>query len=128
MKSLFERLRQASNLLAEKSLSSAGVPVKEKTLKAVMTGQAAEAKKVLEDRPFVITKFPFLIGRDSQNPDADVFYNNDLLIQEEKPYGVSRKYMGSSGLTRLPLDEVSNQVIIGPVTSKCIFLLKVAAL
>ncbi|MCX5879709.1 MAG: FHA domain-containing protein, partial [Deltaproteobacteria bacterium] len=101
-----------------------------------------------------IPKFPFLIGRDSKNTDTDVFYNNDLFLQEKEPYVVSRHHLaihnergavwvidrGSafgtivngkeighrSGTTRARLEKQENQVIIGPATSKLIFLLKVS--
>lgn len=155
MKSLFERLRQASDMLAEKATDSEKIG-KEKSFEVVMGGQTAEAKEVLDNRKLLITKFPFLIGRDSLNPDSDVFYNNDLFIKEEKPYVVSRNHLaitnengmiwvvdrgsafgtivngkeigGQSGVTRSPLDKKKNQVIIGPATSGFIFLFKVIPL
>lgn len=153
MKSLFERLRQVSELLAEKSLDPDKKAVKEKSFEVIMEGQTVEAKKVLDDRKLLITKFPFLIGRDSLNPDSDVFYNNDLFVAEEKPYVISRNHLaivneggqvwvvdrgsafgtivngkeigGGTGISRALLDQEKNQVIIGPVTSKYIFLLSV---
>ncbi|MGD2125676.1 MAG: cyclic nucleotide-binding domain-containing protein [Desulfobacteraceae bacterium] len=153
IKSLFERLRQASDMLAERS---AGVDMEmgeERAFEVVMEGQTAEARNVLANVKLHTTKFPFLIGRDSENPDTDVFYNNDLFIKEKKPYVVSRNHMaiinekgsmwlvdrgsafgtvvngreigGQSGFTRARLDEEENQIILGPATSKFIFLLKV---
>lgn len=152
MKSLFERLRQVSDMLAEKAMDSSPEPGKE--FEVIMEGQTAEAKKVLNKRKLLITKFPFLIGRDSPlKPDTDVFYNNDLAIKEEKPYKISRNHLainneggsiwaidrgssfgtivngkeigGESGLTRTPLDKEQNQVIFGPATSRFIFLISV---
>ena len=153
LKSLFERLRQVSNMLAETAPEPAEKRQKGRSFEVIMAGQTEEAKEALTDRQLLITKFPFLVGRESLNPDADVFYNNDLFITEEKPYVVSRNHIavtneagaiwvvdrgsafgtivngkeigGQSGISRAPLDKKENQVIIGPVTSTFIFLLKV---
>jgi hypothetical protein len=153
LKSLFERLRQASDLIAGRTTDAHVEVGKEGPFEVIIEGQTDEAKKVLDDRKLLITKFPFLIGRISENPESDVFYTNDLFIQEEKPYVVSRNHMaitnkggmihvvdrgssfgtivngkeigGRSNETRASLDREENQVIIGPATSKFIFLLKV---
>jgi len=154
IKSLFERLRHTSDLMAEKTADSYLESGKDKAFEVVIEGETSEAKKVLDDHKLLITKFPFLIGRHSDlDPDSDVFYNNDLTIEEEKPYVVSRNHLavnnekgmiwvvdrgsafgvivngkeigGQSGVPRAPLDKEENQVIIGPATSKFIFLLKV---
>jgi pSer/pThr/pTyr-binding forkhead associated (FHA) protein len=143
-------------MLAERGQGSARPKVPEKTYRVVLEGQTEEAKKCLGKQPLRVAKFPFLIGRDSQNPEVDVFHSNDLLIREEKPYVVSRNHVavineggmlwvmdrgsafgtivngkeigGQSGVSRVPLDKAVNQVIIGPATSKYIFLLKPEAL
>lgn len=153
MKSLFERLRQASEMLAEGNVGARVGQFGESSLDVLMEGQTLEAKEALAHCKRHITKFPYLIGRESRNPDTDVFYSNDLFIREEKPYLVSRNHLaihndggslwivdrgssygtivngknigGESGLTRARLDRKENQVILGPATSKFIFLLKV---
>jgi len=150
IKSLFERLRQASDRLAERSAAG---ETREQAFEVILEGQTAEARKALGDCKRTISKFPFLIGRDSKNTDADVFHNNDLFLPEKEPYVVSRNHLaihnerggvwaidrGSAfgtivngkeighrtGVTRERLDKQENQVIIGPVTSKFIFLIKV---
>ena len=153
MKSLFERLRQASDLLAERAAAPAETKGgKMRAYEVIMEGQTAEAGQVLENRRLLITKFPFLIGRKSEKSNSDVFQNNDLMIQEEKPYVVSRNHLavsnesgrlwivdrgsafgtivngkeigGGTGIIRAPLDKEENQLIIGPATSPYIFLLK----
>ncbi len=153
MKSLFERLRQADDLLAEKiSLADPGTK-EDKGYQVIMEGQTVEAKNALDNQSLLVTKFPFLIGRYvPHDPDSDVFYDNDLAIFEEQPYVISRHHLsinkergllwivdrgsafgiivngqeigGSSRVTRAPLDKAENQVIIGPATSRYIFLLK----
>jgi hypothetical protein len=152
MKCLFERLRQASEKLAELDAATEGIR-DHKAFEIIMEGQTEEARRVLGGRKLLITKFPFLIGRESLNPDSDVFYNNDLTIEEEKPYLISRNHMaidndggriwiidrgsafgtivngqetgGESGINRIPLKNGKNQLIVGSVRSKFIFLLTI---
>lgn len=153
LKSLFEKLRQASDLLVERTTQAHVEVGKEGPLEVIMEGQTAEAKKVLDNRKLLITKFPFLIGRYAENLESNVFHTNDLFIQEEKPYMVSRNHLavtneagvihvvdrgssfgtivngkeigGPNNETRASLDREENQIIIGPATSKFIFLLKI---
>ena len=155
MKSLFERLRQASDMLAERAVQEKESEGAVSRLEVVLEGQTREARRILDNRKLLITKFPFLIGRDSRNAESDVFYNNDLTVAEERPYVVSRNHMavvqergrvwvvdrgsafgtivngreigGENRMNRLPLDRETNQVVIGPATSRYIFLLHVAA-
>lgn len=157
MKSLFERLRQASDMLTELNAPQETTAVTEHArYDIIMEGQTAEAERVLDGRKLLISKFPFLVGRDSLNSDSDVFYNNDLAVPEDRPYVVSRNHLavvrdrgkfwvvdrgstfgtivngreigGGQDVTRAPLNQEKNQVIIGPVTSKYIFLLNVTPL
>jgi CRP-like cAMP-binding protein len=153
IKNLFERLRQASEMLAEQDAVSYPEIKDDKEYEIIMEGQTHEAKKVLDNRKLLISKFPFLIGRYvPHDPDSDVLYHNDLVILEEKPYVISRHHLsinkevgllwvvdrgsafgvivngneigGSSGVSRALLDKDENQVIIGPASSRYIFLLK----
>lgn len=156
MKSLFERLRQASDRLAEMGADSVTGRQGERAFEVIMSGQTSEARKALDDRRLLITKFPFLIGRAYESADADVFYNNDFFIFEHKPFVISRNHLavsneggmmwivdrgsafgtivngreigGETGVTRVPLDKEENQVIIGPATSTYIFLLQIVPL
>ena len=153
MKSLFERLRQASELLAERNGGPGPGFAEEKSFEIVLAGQTSEAIGALSHCKRHIAKFPFLVGRESRNPDTDVFYSNDLFIREDKPYVVSRNHLAlcnedgsiwavdrgssfgtiingeeigrQSGVSRARLDREENQIILGPATSKFIFLLKV---
>jgi CRP-like cAMP-binding protein len=155
IKSLFERLRQASEMVAETNMGGRGEGLEERSFEVIVEGQTQEAKEALGHCKRSITKFPFLIGRESKDPDTDVFYTNDLFVREQKPYVVSRNHLaikneagwvwvvdrGSSfgtivngkeigrhtGITRARLDQEENQIILGPVTSKFIFLLRVTA-
>ncbi len=150
IKSLFERLRLASEMLAERSAAG---ETKERAFEVILQGQTVEARRALGNCKRTISKFPFLVGRDSKDTDTDVFYNNDLFLQEKELYVVSRNHLAihnergevwvidrgsafgtfvngkeigrQSGVNRCRLDKNENQVIIGPATSKFIFLLKV---
>ena len=153
MKSLFERLRQASELLAEKT--TPGTVSGTRTgddVEIIMEGQSVKAKKALDSRKLLISTFPFCIGRYmDHDSNSDVFYNNDLAILEEKPYVISRNHLsinyeggkvwivdrgstfgavvngneigGDAEAKRIALDKEQNQLIIGPPTSGYIFLL-----
>ncbi|MBU2499545.1 MAG: cyclic nucleotide-binding domain-containing protein [Proteobacteria bacterium] len=153
MRGLFEKLRQVNEVLAGKSETIDGALYEDKAFDVVMEGQTMEAKEALAKTRLQITKFPFLIGRASRNRDTDVFCLNDLFVKEEKPYLVSRNQMaidnikgaiwvidrGSAfgtivngreigrkgGVTRVRLDDEENQIVLGPVNSKYIFLLRV---
>jgi len=153
IKILFERLREASNMLAQRTLEPVKKIKKERAFKVFLEGQTAEAKKIFDNQKLHVTKFPFLIGRHSLNRDTDVFYHNDLFIEEKEPFVVSRNHLaidnkagkiwvvdrgsafgtivngqeigGKSGIFRVPLQREQNQIIIGPATSKFIYLLNV---
>ncbi len=150
IKSLFERLRQASEMLAERAAAG---EAKEKAFEVILEGQTVEARRALGNCKRTISKFPFLVGRDSKDTETDVFYNNDLFLQEKEPYRVSRNHLaihnerggiwvidrGSAfgtivngreigqriGETRARLDKQENQIIVGPPASKFIFTVRV---
>jgi hypothetical protein len=153
LKILFERLRQTSTMLAERITDSYIEGGGEGAYQVVVEGKTAESKAVLDNGRLLISRFPFLIGRYSINPDEDVFNHNDLFIREEKPYMVSRNHLaiikedgklwivdrgstfgtivngrdigGRRRRARILLDKEENQIIIGPPTSRFIFLLRV---
>lgn len=151
MKSLFERLRQCSDMLAERA--EGNLPCIKTNVEVILEGQSVKAKKALNDRKLLITQFPFRIGRHVPRYDSetDVFYINNLAIEEEKPYVISRNHLsinyeggkfwvvdrgsalgvvvngqeigGKNPRSRIALDLDHNQLIIGPPTSGYMFLL-----
>jgi len=153
MKTLFERLRQVSEMLAEKMITDTVSGTRAGNDKEIiMEGQSVKAKKALDNRKLLISTFPFCIGRYvDHDSNSDVFYNNDLAILEEKPYVISRNHLsinfeggkmwivdrgstfgavvngneigGKVEAKRIALDKEQNQLIIGPPTSGYIFLL-----
>lgn len=153
IRGLFEKLRQPDEVLAAKPETIDGTPPEDKAFDVVMEGQTLEAKEALAKKRLQITKFPFLVGRASKNRDTDVFCLNDYFVKEERPYLVSRNHMaidniggaiwvidrgsafgtivngreiGRKGaVSRVRLEGEENQIILGPVSSKYIFLLRV---
>lgn len=153
MKTLFERLRQVSEMLAEKMITDTVSGTRAGNDKEIiMEGQSVKAKKALDSRKLLISTFPFCIGRHvDHDSNSDVFYNNDLAILEEKPYVISRNHLsinyeggkvwivdrgstfgavvngneigGKAEAKRMALDKEQNQLIIGPPTSGYIFLI-----
>jgi CRP-like cAMP-binding protein len=94
LKSLFEKLRQTTNMLAKSSSDIGRAPTSATgVFRVILSGHSPEAKKVLDNKEIEIRKFPFLIGRYSANVDLDVFYMNDIAIKEKKPYRVSRNHL-----------------------------------
>jgi len=154
MKSLFERLRQAGDMLAENTAAGA-VHHPEVSCEVLLEGQTQEAQEVLKGKKLLIKNFPFLIGRESAEAKTDVFYNNHLAVPEKKPYVISRNHMavvneggrlwildrgsafgtvvngreigGAHRVSRALLDQKKNQIILGPATSRYIFLLSARA-
>lgn len=153
LKILFERLRETSELLAEKVTKADWQPEKQSAVTVVLEGQTEESKGVLGNEILHISKFPFFIGRFSINQDTDLFNNNDLFIKEQAPYVVSRNHMaivneggiisvvdrgssfgtvvngkeigGKNRSSRIPIEKTENQLIVGPATSRYIFMLKI---
>ena len=151
MKSLFERLRQSSDMLAERTEENlSGL---RGNIEVILEGQSVRAKKALHDRKLLVTQFPFRIGRyvPPYDSDIDVFYNNNLAIEEDKPFVISRNHLsinyeggkfwivdrgsafgvvvngqeigGKAKRSRIALELEHNQIIIGPPTSGYIFLI-----
>jgi pSer/pThr/pTyr-binding forkhead associated (FHA) protein len=151
MKSLFERLRQSSDMLAERI--EGNLPGMRSNVEVILEGQSVKAKNALNDRKLLITQFPFRIGRHVplHDSETDVFYNNNLAIEEEKPFVISRNHLsinyeggkfwvvdrgsafgvvvngqeigGKNARARIALDLDNNQLIIGPPTSGFMFLI-----
>lgn len=96
LKSFFERLRRTNELSypmqsavndQKSMLDASTIPV----LRLEPTTEALR-KKLPEGADLEIQKFPFRIGRWSENSQADVFVSNDLLIRDDIPYRISRNH------------------------------------
>jgi CRP-like cAMP-binding protein len=106
-KALFERLRTMNEMLHYRdqavttgtmlqkeqgtskisSLSSEGKSVTRVTL----SGISELAKDELDNKVLTLNKFPFKVGRKSYHT-ADVLSSNDLYLQDDSPYNVSRNH------------------------------------
>ena len=157
IKSLFEKLRQTTNMLAKTSAQPDSGPTSEMgPIRVILSGHSTEAKKALDNKKVKITKFPFLIGRYSANVDLDVFYMNDIAIKEPPPYRVSRNHLaivkeggdirvtdrgsaygaivngdhigGKGTETCVRLSPGNNRVTVGDTLSRFTFNLEVSAL
>lgn len=152
IKSLFERLRQTGYILAKRTQDVLHHEEQQEA-NLVLSGKTPEARETLRQGDLSINKFPFLIGRYSKNANLDVFLKNDLVINEEKPYTVSRNHVaivkeedgiwivdrgsasgttvngkelgGKNHETRLRLEREVNEIVLGSITSKFIFQLNV---
>ncbi len=59
----------------------------------ILSGITSQAKKALDDTDMEIKKFPFKIGRKTENFHRDLFSHNDLYLKDERPYSVSRNHL-----------------------------------
>lgn len=96
-KAFFERLRQTNNLvvhLENKMLESESEVSAAPAADFIkMEGLTKEANETLKNKPIVITKFPFKIGREISHRCDDIFVDNDLFIKDEIPFNISRNHL-----------------------------------
>ncbi len=101
LKSFFERLRRANERSTPLAISppgaeafvvspSAAAQPMPGTVRLVAKTDLLRQKLLKAD--LTVQKFPFRIGRWSENFQVDVFVSNDLLIRDETPYLVSRNH------------------------------------
>jgi CRP-like cAMP-binding protein len=99
LKVLFERLREAHGTILQLQLAGA-VPelqppaqvaetIDQPEIKVLIEGMTPQAACALPADPFQITRFPFRIGRLSDDPLA----HNDLMIPDSPPLQVSRHHV-----------------------------------
>jgi hypothetical protein len=95
LKSFFERLRRTNERLgstgghvADNVVSEEICQLDELHLKAAND----KTRQRVAKPDLCIHKFPFRIGRWSENPQADVFVSNDYLIRDEPPFQISRNH------------------------------------
>ena len=98
LKTVFERLREASAIIAQSQKdNTTGAMTPEFVLPdfvvrqgvVVLQGITPRAAQALPENPLPIKKFPFRIGRESNDPLA----HNDLSIPDSEPFQVSRHHV-----------------------------------
>lgn len=97
LKKMFERLRDANLKLSKIDYQKDTFEAKaneesEKNKQAaslVIRGLTSISKMALDSNPLVINQFPVRIGRDCVDPLVD----NDIYIQDEQPYQISRTHL-----------------------------------
>lgn len=88
LKVLFERLREADATILQLHGRNANGATPSEGVVSV-EGLTPQAMHALPRSPFLITKFPFRIGRQS----SDALANNDLSIADGQPWQVSRSHL-----------------------------------
>ena len=104
MKVLFERLRQMNELVVSRAEPVPEEAPVEKPIRVVLAGLSEEAKRALKGQKMVITKFPFMIGRESHDLYTDVLSYNDLHLEDGAPFNVSRNHFS--------INQTGGQVLI----------------
>lgn len=95
LKSFFERLRHTNERLSSLAIHAAEHPASEDVcLPGEIHLKVVDdiARRRVTRAELCIHRFPFRIGRWSENPQADVFVSNDYLIRDEPPFQVSRNH------------------------------------
>ncbi len=96
LKSFFERLRR-TNELSQSMLRAATLPPAEQVPSKVFRVRLQPTTEILRNQPSMkddieIRRFPYRIGRWSENCHADVFVSNDLLIHDDTLQCLSRNH------------------------------------
>ena len=128
MRVLFDRLRQMDTLIAVYASQQAKTEQLTHRPVAILSGETKPAKKILQEKELVLTKFPFNIGRVSNEmtDEDDVFSVNDLYLPDHPPYNVSRNHCAISERDgqflildrRSQLGTILNDTIVGGVNSR----------
>ncbi len=106
-KALFERLRTMNEMLhyRDQAVTTGTMPQKEQGTSKIsslssegksvtgvaLSGVSELAKDALDNKVLTLNKFPFKVGRKSYHT-ADVLSSNDLYLQDDSPYNVSRNH------------------------------------
>lgn len=91
LKNIFERLRNIDQAVIDLTvgMTAEGSCGKE----VILSGITPRAIKALKEEDLKINKFPFRIGRKTDNFYQDLFSNNDLYLDDIVPYNVSRNHL-----------------------------------
>ena len=152
IKSLFERLRTVNNLLISKEAPDIAEPGKylqsDDSRFAVLSGLNEVSSDALGGGEMKISRFPFKVGRENELEKVDIFSDNDLNLNDDIPFNVSRNHFlidkiegklividrgstmgtivnGEKINTQKILNEKMNEIIVGSKASPFIFKLEI---
>ncbi|OGF50725.1 MAG: hypothetical protein A2231_05665 [Candidatus Firestonebacteria bacterium RIFOXYA2_FULL_40_8] len=91
LKSIFERLRHVDQKVIDLTMGMAAQNIS--ASKITVTGLTPLALKSLKNKPLEIDHFPYKIGRMTEGFKKDLFSNNDLYLEDEVPFSVSRNHL-----------------------------------
>lgn len=96
LRAFFERLRQTNDLVVqlENKIGISGTAAEDTSVKIVrISGMTDKAIEILNKKELIIKKFPFKIGRESSHRYDAIFVDNDMFIEDEMPYNVSKNHL-----------------------------------
>ena len=91
LKCLFERMRNIDQQIIDLTIEKTANGSFSGTVR--LTGLTEEAEDSLGREELMIGRFPFKIGRKTTAHMNDLFSHNDLLIEDNIPYNVSRNHV-----------------------------------
>ncbi|MBW2609462.1 MAG: cyclic nucleotide-binding domain-containing protein [Deltaproteobacteria bacterium] len=91
LKDIFERLRNIDQTVIDMIVGKTASSYFGREV--VLSGITPVAKKALGNTAMEIKKFPFKIGRKTENFYNDLFSHNDLYLRDTRPYNVSRNHL-----------------------------------
>lgn len=93
MKALFERLRNANKNMLQFNMGINKQNNYCENNKILLKGLTDISSATLDGKTIEITKFPFKIGRKSQDIKDDILVDNDLYLNDKEPFNVSRNHI-----------------------------------
>ena len=96
LRAFFERLRQTNDLVVqlENKIGISDTAAEDTSVKVVrISGMTDKAIEILNNKELIIKKFPFKIGRESSHRYDAIFVDNDMFIEDEMPYNVSKNHL-----------------------------------
>lgn len=91
LKNIFERLRHVDRTIIDLTMGMAAQNISEN--KIILTGLTPLAIQSLNGKSLEIDRFPFKIGRKTDDHEKDIFSNNDMYIEDKPPFSVSRNHL-----------------------------------
>ena len=90
LKNIFERLRHMDQAVISTAVGRAAASYL--AGKVFISGLTPEASSALGGKETEVCKFPYKVGRQTENFTRDLFSHNDLYLCDTKPFNVSRNH------------------------------------